>query len=183
MGEKVKSVCVYCASRKGTNPEFMNSAKRLGTLIAENDFTLVYGGSVVGLMGTVADAALAAKGKVIGIIPQIVIDYNEPVHEGLTEKYLVKNMSERKQLMEDKSDAFIVMPGGYGTMDELFQVMILKALGDNDKPIIIVNIEGFYEPLFKLIDHFLENELISADYKEVYKVVASVEEAVAALKQ
>lgn len=183
MSQKVKSVAVYCASRDCANPKFKESSKRLGKLLAENDLTLVYGGSTVGLMGTVADAALEAGGKVVGIIPQIVIDMNEPKHEGLSEEYMAKAMSDRKDMMEDKSDAFVIMPGGYGTMDETFQVMILKVLGDHDKPIILVNIDGFYDPLFKMFEHFLEQGVIDKSYMEVYKVVDNVEDIIPALQE
>ena len=183
MSNKIKTVCVYCASREGNNPEFLNSSKKLGKILAESEITLIYGGSIVGLMGTVADSVLENGGKVIGIIPEVIEKQGEIRHQNLTEQHRVGDMHERKKLMADKSDAFIAMPGGFGTMDETFEIITWKVIGLHNKPIVFVNVDGFYDPVIKLINHFVENGVVPEFQKNAFRVVNSVEEALPALEE
>ena len=140
------SVAVYCGSRFGDSPAFADAARTLGHLIGQRGATLVYGGGRVGLMGTVADAVMAAGGQVIGVIPQALMD-REVGHAGLTELHVVQTMHERKQLMAERADAFISLPGGIGTLEELYEVWSWQQLGYHDKPVALLNVEGYYDAL------------------------------------
>ncbi|PKL06571.1 MAG: TIGR00730 family Rossman fold protein [Spirochaetae bacterium HGW-Spirochaetae-9] len=157
------SICVFCGSSDGASPLFGGAAAEMGRLIAQRGITLVYGGGNVGTMGTLADAAMREGGKVIGIIPTRL---NEMVdHLDLTELYVVKDMHERKALMQDKADAFIALPGGIGTMEELFEVWAWRYIGYHSKPVGIVNIGGFYDDLLGMLarmaeDGFLKKEML-----------------------
>ena len=159
----IGSICVFCGSSDGASPLFGGAAAEMGRLIAQRGITLVYGGGNVGTMGTLADAAMREGGKVIGIIPTRL---NEMVdHLDLTELYVVKDMHERKALMQDKADAFIALPGGIGTMEELFEVWAWRYIGYHSKPVGIVNIGGFYDDLLGMLarmaeDGFLKKEML-----------------------
>ena len=142
----MKSVCVYCGSNPGENPAFVESARHVGRLLAERELTLVYGGGRVGLMGEVADAALAAGGKVIGVIPQFMA-VKEVAHMGLTDLQVVQSMHARKAKMEQLSDAFIALPGGIGTMEELFEIWTWAQLGQHKKPVGLLDVDGYYAHL------------------------------------
>lgn len=142
------SVAVYCGSRFGDSPAFAECSALLGRLIAEAGATLVYGGGRVGLMGVVADAALAAGGRVIGVIPQALMD-REVGHAGLAEQHVVRTMHERKQLMAEHADAFIALPGGIGTLEELYEMWSWQQLGYHDKPVALLNIDGYYDALLE----------------------------------
>jgi uncharacterized protein (TIGR00730 family) len=142
------SVAVYCGSRFGDSPAFADAARTLGTLIGRGGATLVYGGGRVGLMGTVADAVMAAGGQVVGVIPQALMD-REVGHAGLTELHVVQTMHERKQLMAERADAFISLPGGIGTLEELYEVWSWQQLGYHDKPVALLNVEGYYDALLE----------------------------------
>jgi uncharacterized protein (TIGR00730 family) len=142
------SVAVYCGSRFGDSPAFADAARALGELIGRGGSTLVYGGGRVGLMGTVANAVMAAGGKVIGVIPQALMD-REAGHEGLTELHVVQTMHERKQLMAERADAFISLPGGIGTLEELYEVWSWQQLGYHDKPVALLNVDGYYDALLQ----------------------------------
>jgi uncharacterized protein (TIGR00730 family) len=142
------SVAVYCGSRFGDSPAFSQGAAALGRLIAEGGATLVYGGGRVGLMGVVADAALAAGGRVIGVIPRALMD-REVGHAGLAEQHVVQTMHERKQLMAQHADAFIALPGGIGTLEELYEMWSWQQLGYHDKPVALLNIDGYYDALLE----------------------------------
>ena len=179
----INTACVYCASRMGNNPNFEKAAKEFGKILAENNITMVYGGSVVGLMGATANSVLENGGKVIGIIPEIIEKQGETKHEGLTEQYCVKDMHERKKMMADKSDAFIILPGGFGTMDETFEILTWKTINIHNKPIIFVNIDGFYDPLLKLIDHFVENGVTGEGYRDAFVIVDRVEDVMTKIKE
>jgi uncharacterized protein (TIGR00730 family) len=145
-------ICIFCGSSPGNRPEYLQVARATGRLIAERQHTLVYGGGKVGLMGAVADAALAAGGRVIGIIPQMLLD-REVGHPGLTELHVVTTMSERKLLMGDMSDAFLSLPGGIGTLDELFEAWTWTQLGLHRKPSALLNHGGYYDQLVGFLDH------------------------------
>lgn len=142
----VKSVCVFCGSRPGAQPDYLAAAGALGRILAEKGLTLVYGGASVGTMGALADAALAAGGKVIGVIPERLRD-RELAHGGLTELHVVSSMHERKAKMEKLSDAVIAMPGGFGTFEELFEIITWGQLGLHSKPIGILNAMGYFDSL------------------------------------
>jgi len=148
----MRSICVFCGSSPGIRPEYLQVARDTGRLIAERRLTLVYGGGKVGLMGAVADSALLAGGKVIGIIPQMLMD-REVGHPGLTDLRVVSTMSERKLLMGEMSDAFLSLPGGIGTLDELFEAWSWTQLGLHDKPSGLLNFQGYYDGLVQFLDH------------------------------
>lgn len=147
----MNSVCVFCGSNNGTSPIYNNETKILGNLIAKLKMTLVYGGGQVGLMGTLADAALAAGGSVIGVIPEALFD-KELAHKHITKLHVVASMHERKQLMYSLSDGFIALPGGLGTFDELFEVLTWGQLGLHHKPCGLLNVDGYYDPLLTQLD-------------------------------
>ncbi|MES0882885.1 TIGR00730 family Rossman fold protein [Roseibium sp. SCP14] len=148
----MKSICVFCGSSYGALEAYGEAARETGRVIAENGYRLVYGGAKVGLMGTVADAALAAGGEVIGVLPKSLQD-KEIGHEGLNELYLVGSMHERKALMAELSDGFIALPGGVGTLEEIFEVWTWGQLGYHEKPCGFLNIEGYYDQLIGFLDH------------------------------
>jgi uncharacterized protein (TIGR00730 family) len=156
------SVCIYCGSRHGDDAAFSHAAREVGRQIGERGWQLVYGGGNVGLMGEVADATLAAGGRVIGVIPDLLLD-KEVGHRALTELHVVRNMHERKQLMAEKADAFLALPGGIGTFEELFEVWTWRHLGYHQRPIGLLNCKGFYDPLLAFMrsaceSGFMDNE-------------------------
>ena len=142
------SVAVYCGSRLGDLPAYAQVAGNLGGLIARGGGSVVYGGGRVGLMGVVADAALAAGGTVVGVIPQALMDL-EVGHSGLSELHVVQTMHERKQLMAERADAFIALPGGIGTLEEIYEVWSWQQLGYHDKPVALLNVDGYYDALLE----------------------------------
>jgi uncharacterized protein (TIGR00730 family) len=142
----VRSVCVFCGSSDGIRPEYGEAAEALGRAVATRGFTLVYGGGNVGIMRRLADAALRAGGRVVGVIPGQLVD-RERAHRGLTELHVVSSMHERKTLMASLSDAFIAMPGGFGTLDEFFEVLTWAQLGIHRKPCALLNVAGYYDSL------------------------------------
>ncbi len=146
----MKSLCVFCGSNSGNQPRYLETARALGSLLARRQCTLVYGGGRVGLMGAVADAALQEGGRVVGVIPQLLLD-KEVGHAGLTELHVVQTMAQRKQMMGDLSDAFLTLPGGIGTMDELFEAWTWTQLDLHRKPCGLLNQAGYYDPLIELI--------------------------------
>ena len=153
--QSIRSICVYCGSQTGVEPAFKTAAQTLGTAIAENGLKLVYGGGTHGIMGAVADAALEAGGHVTGIIPEFLLGKEGDVDRvgHLTRSIITKNMHERKHKMFDHADAFVTLPGGIGTLEELTEIMTWAQLGRHQKPIVIANINGFWDPLTTLISH------------------------------
>lgn len=149
---KIESVVVFCGSKTGQNPIYMKHAAELGKLIALLNLRLVYGGGRSGLMGAIADSVLAHGGKVMGVIPKILIEW-EHQHEGLTELFVVPDMHTRKKMMYEMCDAAIVMPGGFGTLDELFEMLTWNQLKIHDKKIYVLNTEGFYNHLRLHLQH------------------------------
>ena len=147
----MQTVCIYCGSSPGLNPAYLQAATALGRAMAERGLTIVYGGAHVGLMGAVADAGLAAGGRVIGVIPEFLRD-RELAHTGLSELRIVASMHERKTLMAELADGFIALPGGLGTFEELFEMLTWAQLGFHAKPIGVLNTQGFYSPLFTLLE-------------------------------
>ena len=144
------SICVYCGSRPGARPEYAEAARALGTAIGQRGWQLVYGGGRAGLMGIVADAALAAGAPVIGVIPESLMS-RELGHPGLSELHVVQTMHERKLMMAERSDAFIALPGGIGTFEELFEVWSWRQLGYHDKPLALLNVAGYYDTLLTFL--------------------------------
>lgn len=148
----IASICVYCGSGEGNNPAYLNAAKVLGGDLAQAGIKLVYGGGSAGLMGATADATIAAGGKVLGIIPQFLVD-RERAHNSLTELVITADMHERKWAMFENADAFVALPGGIGTLEELIEILTWAQLGRHHKPIIIANINGFWDHLATLFEH------------------------------
>jgi uncharacterized protein (TIGR00730 family) len=148
---QLRSVCVYCGSSAGTDPRYAAGARELGGLLAAQRMRLVYGGGAVGLMGVLADAVLAGGGEVVGVLPRGLFS-REVAHTGLTELHEVASMHERKQLMVDLSDAFVALPGGLGTLEELAEVMTWAQLGVHDRPVAVVDVAGYWQPLAHLLD-------------------------------
>jgi uncharacterized protein (TIGR00730 family) len=165
----MRTVCVFCGSSSGDEPHYLELARAAGELLARRGLTLVYGGGRVGLMGALADAALAAGGRVIGVIPQMLLD-KEVGHTGLTELRVVTTMTERKLLMGELSDAFIALPGGIGTMDELFEVWTWSQLDLHAKPCGLVNHRGYYDALLAFLDHAVEQGFLRPRHRAALHV-------------
>ena len=160
----MRSVCVYCGSNAGSRPVYAERAAELGKRLAADGLAVVYGGGNVGLMGIVADAALAAGGDVIGVIPDQLVGW-EVAHRGVTRLEVVANMHERKARMFDLSDAFVAQPGGFGTMDEMFEMLTWRQLGLGDKPCAFLDVDGFYAPLVAMMDRMVAERFLHADQR------------------
>ncbi len=156
---KIKTVCVYCGSGPGTNPLFIESAKAFGKMLAESGIRLVYGGGSLGIMGAVASSVLDHGGMVTGIIPDF-LKLRENALKRVQEMIVTPDMHERKRLMFEHSDAFVALPGGIGTLEELVEQLTWQQLGRHSKPVLLANIDGFWEPLFALLSHMRETEFI-----------------------
>lgn len=154
-------LCVYCGSRHGTRPAYAEAAATLGRAIGERGWQLVYGGGNVGLMGVVADAVLAAGGTAVGVIPESLMA-REVGHRGLTELHVVPTMHMRKQMMAERADAFIVLPGGIGTLEEFYEVWTWRQLGYHDRPIGLLDVEGFYAPLLAFMQRTVDEGFLDA---------------------
>ncbi|CAG9237463.1 Cytokinin riboside 5'-monophosphate phosphoribohydrolase [Paraburkholderia tropica] len=148
----MKAVCVYCGSSNGVDPKYGDAARAFGRALVAADLGLVYGGGKVGLMGIIADTVMGEGGRAIGVIPELLVD-KEVGHNGLTELHVVPDMHHRKKMMADLSDGFVAMPGGVGTLEELFEVYTWAQLGYHHKPVGVLNIDGFYDPLVALLQH------------------------------
>jgi uncharacterized protein (TIGR00730 family) len=166
-GRAVRNICVFCGSRPGDDAAFAGAAEALGRAIAARGMTLVYGGAKVGLMGALANAALAGGGSVIGVIPKGLVS-KEIAHDGLAELYLTETMHERKDRMILLADAFISMPGGFGTYDELFEVLTLAQIGFHDKPSGLLNVNGFFDPLLALLKHTIGHAFAAPQHEDLY---------------
>jgi len=163
------SLCVYCGSRPGNRPEYMAAATELGTLLAQRGITLVYGGASVGIMGRVADATLAAGGKVIGVIPK-KLDAKEVAHQGLTELHVVDSMHTRKAMMAKFSDAFVALPGGIGTLEELFEVWTWLQLGYHTKPVGVLNTVDYWSDLLQFLDRTHDEGFVGTETRQLLQV-------------
>ena len=172
----MKRVCVFCGSSSGGPPHYARTARELGTLLAGQGLGLVFGGGKIGLMGVVADAALAAGGEVIGVIPATLAE-RELGHNGVTRLHVVKSMTERKELMADLSDGFLSLPGGLGTLDELFEMLTWSQLGIHVKPSGLINEAGYYDPLLAFLKHSEREGFI----KPKHRAMLLVENSPAAL--
>ncbi len=162
----ITAICLFCGSSRGNRAEFVDAAKEIGTLIAQAGVTLVYGGGQTGLMGAAANAALNAGGKVIGIIPE-ALALHEVAHSGLTELRIVESMHTRKAMMEELSDAFIALPGGLGTFEELLEMLTWAQLGIHHKPVGLLNVGGFFNPMLAMLDSATEAGFIRAGHRDL----------------
>lgn len=178
---KIQSLCVYCGSSMKGRDSHKQAATRLGTLLAKAGVRLVFGGGQVGLMGLTAGATLAAGGQVTGIIPKF-LDEIEVGLRGCTDLIITPDMHTRKQKMAELSDAFVVLPGGLGTLDETFEILTWKQLGLHQKPVIIVDIDDYWAPLGALVDNLIEENYARAENRALYRFVDSVEEVLPALE-
>jgi uncharacterized protein (TIGR00730 family) len=176
----LRSICVFCGASPGATPIYQEAAEALGRHLAENGIQLVYGGGAVGLMGMVANAALAAGGEVIGIIPQSLKDA-EVGHSGLTRLEVVDGMHARKARMAELSDAFIALPGGLGTLEELFEVWTWGQLGYHAKPLGLLEVNGFFDPLLTFLDHLVQERFVRQPHRDMLQRAASPAELVEAL--
>ena len=181
MTKKFLSVCVYCGSSKGSSPVYADAAKSLGRALVKQNLSLVYGGGHVGLMGIVADAVLEAGGEVTGVIPKALMD-SEVGHDRLTRLLVVKDMHERKALMAEHADGFIAMPGGIGTLEELFETLTWAQLGFHEKPIGLLNVAGFYDPLIEFLRHQTSQGFLRAEHKELLLVETESDSLIEQLK-
>jgi uncharacterized protein (TIGR00730 family) len=167
----IRSVCVYCGSSSGGDPAFAAATRELAEQLAGRGARIVYGGAAVGLMGTLADTALAAGGTVIGVMPQALID-REIGHRGLTELHVVGSMHERKALMAELADAFVALPGGIGTLEELIEAYTWSQLGLHAKPLGVLNVNGYYDALAAFLDHAVRSRFLRAEHRAVLSVEA-----------
>lgn len=168
------SVAVYCGSRNGARPGYRDLALRLGTAIGQRGWQLVYGGGRAGLMGAVADATLAAGGSVVGVIPESLMNL-EVGHAGLTELHVVQTMHQRKQMMAERSHAFIAMPGGIGTFEELFEVWTWRHLAYHDRPIGLLDAEGYWAPMLQFLRHAVAEDFMGDDQMDMLHTDDQVE--------
>ncbi len=173
----MKRLAVYCGSSMGANPRFAETARALGTEMAARDIGLVYGGGRLGLMGVVADAVLEGGGEVHGVIPQALVNL-EVAHTGCTELHLVANMHERKALMTDLTDAFVAIPGGIGTLDELFEAWSWNALGYHAKPFAILNVDGFWDQMIGFLDNVTASGFMSPARRRQLLIADGIEDAI-----
>jgi uncharacterized protein (TIGR00730 family) len=180
VASSTRSIAVFCASADGTDPDFRATAAELGRALAERDVAIVYGGARVGLMSAVAEAALASGGRVIGVIPTLLVDL-EVAHSGLTELHVTDGMHARKALMSERADAFIALPGGFGTLEEVFEVLTWQALKLHAKPVVFLNINGFYDQLLGFLDHCVDQGLLKAKNRAMVLVASTVAEALTVL--
>lgn len=160
----MKSICVYCGSNPGARPVYADAAEALGRRMAAEGLALVYGGGNVGLMGVVADAVLASGGEVIGVIPEQLVNL-EVAHRGLTRLEVVADMHTRKARMFELSDAFVALPGGFGTLDEMFEMLTWRQLGLGDRPCAFLDVDGFYQPLMAMLDRMVAERFLHPDQR------------------
>ena len=175
-------ICVFCGSSVGANPKYLAEAKSLGLRIAGGGWGLVYGGTSIGLMGATADAALSGGAEVIGVLPQALQD-REIAHRGLTKLHLVGSMHERKALMASLSDAFIALPGGYGTLDEFFEIVTWAQLSIHSKPCVVINTDGYFDFLLRFLDHAVREEFVRPANLRLVQVASDSAEALQWIEQ
>ena len=176
----IKRICVFCGSNHGARSAYTDAAQQLGKALVSQGMGLVYGGGSIGLMTVVADAVLEEKGEVIGVIPH-ALSSKEFAHDGLTELRLVSSMHERKAMMAELSGAFIAMPGGFGTLDEFFEIVTWAQLGLHTKPIGLLNVGGYFDLLLKFVDYMLRERFISAEHRQLIITSHNPEELLSAL--
>ena len=177
---EIRSVCVYCGSSQEGPRAHRDAAGQLGHILAGAGIELVFGGGRVGLMGTIANAVLDAGGRAVGIIPEHLIKA-EVGHAGVSELIIVDSMHLRKEAMFRRSDAFVILPGGPGTLDETFEILTWRQLGLHDKPVVLVNLDGYWNPFLELIDSIIAERYARASFRDLFTVVARVEDVLATL--
>jgi len=165
----IRQLCVFCGANSGFAPQFNDAARQFGSFLAKSKIHLVYGGGGVGLMGAVADGCLESGGSVTGVIPKFLFD-REVGHSGLTKLHIVNTMHERKLLMAESSDAFVALPGGFGTLEELFEVVTWAQIGVHQKPCGLLNVDGFFDPLIEFIYQASEKGFIRSGHLEFFQV-------------
>jgi uncharacterized protein (TIGR00730 family) len=176
----IGNVAVFCASADGVDSVYRAAAEELGRKLAERKIGVVFGGSNVGLMNAVAQGALAAGGRVVGVIPTVLVDL-EVAHYGLTELHVVDTMHTRKAMIGARADAFIVLPGGYGTFEEFFEVLAWQTLKIHAKPVVLLNTNGFYDTLLKFLDECVQQGMLTQEKREIVLVARTVDETLALL--
>ncbi len=181
-GFQKKWVCVFCASAAGASSRYLEAASELGRRIAQRGYGLAYGGATVGAMGAVADAALAAAGEVVGVIPDVIRE-REIDHRGLTELHVVRSMHERKAMLAERADAFVALPGGYGTMDEFIEIVTWAQLRIHAKPCVLINVNGFWNGLLAFLDHCVEQGMIFPENRGLVQVASDPEQALQIVEQ
>lgn len=174
MTRHLTSLCLFCGSSVGDDPLYAEAADALGREMAAADVQLVYGGGHVGLMGTTAEAVMGGGGRVVGFIPEHLTRL-EAAYQGATELHVVENMHVRKHAMFQRSDAFVVFPGGFGTMDETFEILTWRQLGIHNKPVILADIGGYWQPFLALVDHMIEHRFARPANRDLFTVVERVE--------
>ena len=180
--ETIGSICVYCGSSSRVSESYKTAARDFGKILADKNIALVYGGGQVGIMGILADAVLSAGGSVTGIIPEFL--FEKEIGKGdVTDLVRVDSMHERKQKMAELSDAFVALPGGFGTMDETFEILTWRQLSLHNKPTIIADIDGYWQPLIALMDHIIDEGFASTDNRQLYSVVSTVEDILPAIEK
>ena len=177
-----QSICVFCGSAPGARPSYSRAAQDLGRELAQAGITLVYGGGRLGLMGIVADAVLANGGRVIGVIPRMLIE-RELAHPGLTRQHVVATMHERKTLMAELSDGFVGLPGGMGTFDELVEIVTWAQLGLHAKPVVLANIEDYFRPLYAMLDFAVQEGFVTPVSRARWRNAESVEQVMQILSK
>jgi uncharacterized protein (TIGR00730 family) len=173
----IKTICVFCGSSRGANDVYSQMAANLANYFLKKKIRLVYGGANVGLMQILADTMLDGGGEVIGVMPRSLVE-KEVAHDRLTEMHIVADMQERKALMAELSDAFIALPGAYGTLDELFEVLTWNQLGIIKKPVGLLNINGFFDPLIRLLDHAVEERFLRPEHRDILLVEENEEKLI-----
>ncbi len=173
MSPNIKAVCVYCSASSNIAPHYGEEVKALGQIMAQHGWSLVFGGGGCGLMGAVADSVLSHGGKAVGIIPEHLKQQDKP-QEGLTELFVVDTMHQRKQMMVDRSDAFVILPGGLGTLDEAFEILTWKQLKLHDKPVVLLNSHGYWDEFLNLIDKMIEEKFVVSAHKNLFSVAETV---------
>lgn len=171
----LRAACVFCGSQAGARPAYLNAARELGTVLARRDITVVYGGGHIGMMGALADSALAAGGRVVGVIPEHLMR-PEVAHQGLTELLIVDSMHTRKRAMASRADAFIVLPGGFGTLEEMFEMVTWRQLQLHAKPVGLANIEGYFDHLLAFLQHAEQQKFIRPRHRQLLLIEPGVEE-------
>jgi uncharacterized protein (TIGR00730 family) len=178
----VKRLCVFCGSSPGNDPIYLDAARRFGALLAERGLGLVYGGGDIGLMGALADAVLAGGGEVIGVIPRALVK-REVAHFGLSDLRIVGSMHDRKALMADLADAFVALPGGLGTLEELCEILTWAQLGIHDKPCGLLDVRGYFAPFLAFLDHVVDTGFMSRDSRALLVVADAPERLLDAIQR
>lgn len=177
MNSSITSLCVYCGSSPGAKPVYRDTAWALGKLLAQRGIRLVYGGGHVGIMGAVADGALSAGGEVTGVIPRMLVD-RELGHRGVQELRIVRDMHERKYTMAGLADAFIALPGGWGTLEELTEMVTWNQLGIQHKPVALLNVEGYFDPFLAFAEHMIDEGFVRPEQRGLLRVATRVDEVI-----